>query len=72
MNRLRALLELEGILQSELAAGIGLSESFVSLLLSGKSNPSIETIDATLAFLCVRLGRSVKFEEIHQTPEECK
>lgn len=72
MKRLRDLLHAEGISQAELAAGIDKSESFVSLILSGDSHPSQQTIDDTLSFLCLRLGRKVTYEEIHETPEGCE
>lgn len=62
-NRLKTLLDDNGIQQVELARGIGRTKAFVSRFISGGTGASQETIDAILAFLSKRLKRKVTYEE---------
>ncbi len=72
MSKLGQFLHDNGITQAQLAIGIEKTDSFVSLLVSGKSHPSQETVNALLAFLCAELKRPVKYEELFTVPSECK
>ena len=72
MKNLGAILQDNGITQAEFAAGIDMSESFVSQLVSGDAHPSEATINSTLAFLCKRLGHVVTYEQLSGSPEACK
>ena len=65
---LRAALEAAGISQTEFANGIGVSQGFVSRLLSGETGASQATVARILPFLAARLGRPVSYEELWPAP----
>lgn len=62
------LLRRHEITQADLARGIQRSEPFVSRLVRGGTGASQLTIQRVLAFLSVRLQRSVTFEEAFGGP----
>lgn len=62
-SALGSLLDSEGLTQREVAAGVGVDESFISRLVRGETGASQSTINAALRFLSVRLGRQVTYEE---------
>lgn len=66
--RLLAVLERDGITQSELARGAGRSVALISRIVREEVDPSRDTIDAILAFLTARLGRPVTYEECFGAP----
>jgi transcriptional regulator with XRE-family HTH domain len=52
-NRLRVALALKGERQNVLAEAIGLAPASVSLIVSGRNNPTLETAHAIASFLGV-------------------
>jgi transcriptional regulator with XRE-family HTH domain len=68
VTRLKALLDEAEINQAEFARGTDRSPALVSRLVSGEATPSKDTIDNSLSFLSLRLGRSVTYEEAFGSP----
>lgn len=64
MQRLKALLDKHGISQREVASAVGRSDAWMSRVAAGLLDPSLEDIDAILAFLSKRTGRRVTFEQV--------
>ena len=68
--KLKLFLKTNGVSQAELAAGIGVTESFISMLCSEASSPSVNTINRALAWPTVRVGRPVMYEETFADSQE--
>lgn len=69
--QLKRLVTEHGISQADLAQEIKRSPAFVSRLMAGHIRASQSSINAILAYLCKRLGRSVSYEELFGSPAEC-
>lgn len=61
---LRTLLGKHGITQAELARGLGVNRSTISLKLSGLRGWRREEINQVLDFLEARLGRRIPYEKV--------
>lgn len=69
-TQLETLLVEQGIEQRELAKGINRSDALISRIVRGECGASQDTINAVLAFLSGRLGRTVTYEETFGAPAE--
>ncbi|MEW6338267.1 MAG: helix-turn-helix transcriptional regulator [Acidobacteriota bacterium] len=63
MDELRKFLSRHNLSQQDLAQEIGVSDAFVSMLLSGKSGTSLATAKAILAF-CRKREAGITFEHL--------
>lgn len=68
--KLKQMLDRAGISQRDLAKGIGRSDAYVSMLISGDVGASQETIDAVLSYLSARLHKRVTYEMAFGSPAE--
>lgn len=69
MTDLKSFIETNQISQRELAEGVGISAAGVSWILSGKNNPSKESIDAILTF-CRKHDPDVTYEDLFGEPHQ--